>query len=255
MEQVAQAIIAPVLGAIAVGAPIMTRSYFSSLGLAGAYLMVLLVFFVLCLIVGLTFPKNASPRSGKNAKSRSRNTSSALPSTTKTWLPLLASWVVALLILLAFPFIYSNYPGRPYRTHPNDIRMPIASAFDLKDSVVEKKTVFPNRIPMTLTRLQGVAEPTYLISDKTFIDCDFFGPDTILMDGPRTAFQDSFIARPPNPLISIESYILSSAAPLTIGPLPFVNCGFIRCRFAGISFTGSPATLEKFRKTMPLKVN
>jgi hypothetical protein len=123
----------------------------------------------------------------------------------------------------------------------------------MEDNKIVGKTIFVTRIPLSLhnlrTRLQGIVPETYQISHKTFEDCDFIGPGAISV--VSSTFCGCEIDIPTG--ATLDSILLLMQNRYAFGVVPFVDCGFLSCRFSNIAFAGTETMLNDMREDLSLR--
>jgi len=77
------------------------------------------------------------------------------------------------------------------------------------------------------------------ISDRTFEDCDIYGPAVIFMSGVGHVHECGFVGPK-------EGLYISAKQSIVVGPIHAINCSFRKCRFYGIGFIGRDEDKQMF---------
>lgn len=87
----------------------------------------------------------------------------------------------------------------------------------------------------------------HVIANRTFTDCLLEGPAVVVPVG-GCHFDDCFFGQhggDPRTLMMVPMGQFQ-----VVGPIPFADCKFVRCKFLGVGFTGDPAFLEQISQVM-----
>ena len=82
-----------------------------------------------------------------------------------------------------------------------------------------------------------------LISNRTFDDCDIYGPAVIALSGVGQVAACSFDAPP-------EQLVITVTQEKAVGAIKVVDCNFKNCRFHNVSFIGTQELFEKISAGM-----
>ena len=142
--------------------------------------------------------------------------------------------------------------GIPAEIDTNTIRLPIATVADLQQTEIIGKTVFISKVQSSNTKLVGIAPLVYRIKEKTFKNCDIFGPAILSFEG-TTFLEHSTMVYPTG--ASFDSCLLLQQNRYTFGVLAMVDCNFDGCRFWDIGFAGTEEMLQTVRKGFEFSTN
>lgn len=175
------------------------------------------------------------------AAKRESNSGKTKRSTGHFYLIGLLFFVIAIVV----KFVYEARPEIPSNVDPRFVTLPIATENELRQRIVENKTIIISRFPPDYGRVGGIASFTFQIRDREFRNCHFFGPATIVPID-RSTFDECVFEKSSG--ASLNSYLLlQQDRNLIMGVTPFIDCGFIGCRFFNVSIAGTEERLQEFR--------
>jgi hypothetical protein len=95
-------------------------------------------------------------------------------------------------------------------------------------------------------RIADLADARNVVRDRSFVDCDIYGP-AVVLPNPETVsmLRSIFFAG-----VGLDSVFLrlEPGQAVVDGVIRLENCTFERCRFIGVGITGSGEVLDLLRK-------
>jgi hypothetical protein len=154
-------------------------------------------------------------------------------------------WLIAAVIVFGAYRVLSPDQPIPQGVSLKRLVFPIATQEELKRERIVGRTVFLTQIPLTPVTSRVTGEVVYKAVNKTFENCEVFGPAIIAPQAVNKIVlfdQNRFDSS-----TGVESTLLESHGKTIIGCIPMDDCSFIQCKFLNVGFAGSKVMLDKFR--------